>query len=303
MTTLAVTGCSGYVGRRLCELLEEDESVGRVVGIDVREPSFSTRNLEFYATDVRSPDLTEVITGCDAVVHLAVCYDGEDAEITDVIVRGTRNVLDVVASSGAGKLIFVSSAAVYGDHADNDRPLTESSPVRPSPGRAYGRAKARAEEEVEAFAAAHPEVVVTILRPTWILGPSLPPPLVDAAARHVARAAAGAASEWDAVHEDDAAAAIVHVLGHDLPGTFNVAAREVDGSSPEVSGIRLHETGFAPVHSSRDALRAAEPVLHGWVRVGGLRFRLRWIGIAAASIAAVIAGSAARAARVRRTSG
>src|SRR3989442_2804282 len=116
MTTVAATGCSGYIGRKVCALLESDDSVGRVVGIDVREPAFSTRNLEFYRLDVRSADLAAVIDGCDAVVHLAAVNDRDPGVTQDVIVGGMRSVTRAASAVEGRKLVFTSSGAGYGSH-------------------------------------------------------------------------------------------------------------------------------------------------------------------------------------------
>jgi nucleoside-diphosphate-sugar epimerase len=238
MRTVAVTGASGYLGRKVLERLGNEADISRVIGIDVREPSFSTRNLEFYRADVRSTELAEIVQGCDAVVHLAT-NDSTDAEETyDVIVGGTRAVTDAVARAGVVKLVFVSSVAVYGAHPDNDYPLTEHSSVRPSRENAYAVAKAEAEELVEYFAQSHPDVMVTTLRPAWICGPSMPTAraaLVDSPLRV---AIVGYDAPVQAVHEDDAAGAIAFALANDLRGIYNLCADDWVDRPDELLGQR-----------------------------------------------------------------
>jgi UDP-glucose 4-epimerase len=268
MSTVAVTGCSGYVGRRLCGLLESDDAVARVVGVDVRDPAFSTRNLEFYRADVRSPDLAEILEGCDAVVR-------------DVIVDGMRSVTAAARAAGAGKLVFTSTSDVYGGGAA----VTEDAPLRPAGD--YGAASAEAEEIARGFAFEQRDAVVTILRLPPVSGPSLPAsPIV------------GPAHAAQALHESDAARALHHALTSNLPGTFNVTANGVAGG---MSGERFRATGFAPQFSSADALRAGADASRGWVTVGGVRFRPVWVAAAAGSVAALAIGSAARAVRRART--
>src|SRR3954466_13039191 len=125
MTTVAITGVSGYLGRTLVRALEDDPRIPRIVGIDRVEPKFTGQNLEFYSLDVRSPGLAEVLTGCDAVVHLAAVNDDPD-EVMDNNVGGTRALVDAAGRAGLGALVFASTFAVYGAHADNDFPLTET---------------------------------------------------------------------------------------------------------------------------------------------------------------------------------
>ena len=268
MSTVAVTGCSGYIGRKVCELLERDDDVSRVVGVDVRDPAFSTRNLEFYRIDVRSPDLAAVLDGCDAVLHLAA-RSGQDAH--DVIAGGMRSLTTAAGAVGATKLVFTSTALVYGPGAG---PATEDTPVRPAPG--YAAANAAAEEAVRAFAFEARDAVVTILRLPVVSGPSVPAsPLLPV----------GRGSRVQVLHEDDAARAVVHALKYPLPGTFNVP------------GERFTATGFAPEHTPAEALRLGAEAHRGWVTVGGVRFRPSWVAAAVGSVAALAIGSAARAAR------
>jgi UDP-glucose 4-epimerase len=237
MRSIAITGVSGYLGSVLARLLDGDPSISRIVGIDVAEPAFSARNLEFYSMDVRSPDLVDVLRGCDTVVHLAAVHQ-EDADVRDVNVGGTRNVTEAVSRAGVRKLIFASSHSVYGVHADNDFPLTESSPVRPNVENAYARSKAEAEQVVAFFASQHPEAVVTTLRFAWISGPNLPASQARAVDVKVRFVVAGYDVPMQTVHEDDAAAAVALAIDRDIPGVFNVCADEAVEAPDEILGQR-----------------------------------------------------------------
>jgi nucleoside-diphosphate-sugar epimerase len=314
MTTVAVTGCSGYVGRTLCTVLETDETIARVVGIDVRDPSFSTTNLEFYRMDVRDPAIVDVVDGCDTIIHLAAVNTPDVAVTRDTIVEGTRSVCAAAGRARTPMLIFTSTAAVYGPRRAGDPPLTEDAPLRPAR-RGYGAANAEAEELARAFAFEHRHAVVTILRLALVSGPGLPAsPLVPLPGSHV-----------QALHEGDAAGAIRHFLRTAHPGAFNVCAGDVarvdagpadpvrrvaarlfaQVETPVVdaavmSNERLVASGFLPQHSSADAVRAGAEARRGLISVGGYSLRPKWVAAAAGSLAALALSSAARAARARR---
>ena len=132
---VAITGVSGYLGRRLLALLDADPDVERVVGIDIAEPHAGSPKLDFHQVDVRDARLVKVLPGVDVLVHLAFQVDPiRDEERTRAVnVDGTRNVLEAAGATGIRKLVHASSAAVYGAHPDNDFPLTESSPLRANP--------------------------------------------------------------------------------------------------------------------------------------------------------------------------
>jgi len=237
MKSVAITGVSGYLGSALARLLDSDPSVSRLVGIDTVDPPFTGRNLEFYSMDVRSADLADALRGCDALVHLAAVHEDPN-DVADVNVGGTRNVVDAVSRAGVRKLVFASSHSVYGAHADNAYPLTESSPVRPNPENAYARSKAEAEQIVSYFASQHPDAVVTTLRFAWISGPNLPTSNARAIDVKVRFVVADYDVPMQTVHEDDAAAAIAFVLERDLPGTFNVNADDAVSAPEEILGQR-----------------------------------------------------------------
>jgi nucleoside-diphosphate-sugar epimerase len=238
MTTVAVTGASGYLGRLLVQRLGTVPEVSRIVGIDVTEPAASSRNVEFYRMDVRSPQLAQVIAGCDAVVHLAAVSGPDADEVRDVNIGGTRAVADAATRSGVHKILFASSHRVYGAHPDNDFPLTEASPLRPAHDDVYALSKVEAESVVTYHAEAHPETVVTILRFGWVAGPELPTShalAVDSKLRFVIR---GYEPPMQAVHESDAVEAIVHALTHALPSVFNVVASDAVDQPERLLGQR-----------------------------------------------------------------
>jgi nucleoside-diphosphate-sugar epimerase len=238
MTTVAVTGASGYLGRLLVERLAGVPDVTRIVGIDVVEPGVTSRNFEFYRMDVRSPQLAQVIAGCDAIVHLAAIAGPDPDEIRDVNIGGTRAVADAATRAGVHRIVFGSSHRVYGTHPDNDFPLTEASPVRPGHDDVYALSKVEAESVLTYYAEAHPGATVTILRLGWVAGPHLPTShafVVDSKVRFVVR---GYDPPMQAVHEVDAVGAIVYALDHALPSVFNVVADDVVDQPERILGQR-----------------------------------------------------------------
>lgn len=223
MTTVAVTGASGYLGRLLLDRLAAHPAVARVVGIDLVEPRTTTRNLEFYRMDIRSPDLGRVVQGCSVLVHLAFTANEDAAETLDVNVGGTRLVLEAALVSGVRKFVFASSAMVYGAHPDNDFPLTEASVLRPIRELPYSGHNAEAEEIVRAFASTHPDLETTVLRLSPIFGPTLEGTATRFVEARYAFVVRGYDVPAQAVHEDDAARALLVATMTDLQGVYNVS--------------------------------------------------------------------------------
>ena len=63
--------------------------------------------------------------GADVAVHLAFAIFGGREETRRVNLEGSRNVFEAAIEAGVKRLVYASSVAAYGFHADNPQPLTE----------------------------------------------------------------------------------------------------------------------------------------------------------------------------------
>ena len=223
---VAVTGVSGYLGRRLVRLLDDDPTVERIVGLDIAEPDVGSPKLEFHQIDVRDARVVKVLPGVDVVVHLAWQLDPirEQERTRATNVDGTRNVVEAAGATGVRKLVHASSATVYGANPDNDFPLTEASPLRANPEFAQAWHKLQAERMIEAFHEDHPEVVVTVLRPAIVFGPNVQNFISRMLEAPRITTVKGYEPPLQLVHEEDVATAIHLAVSRDLPGAYNVAA-------------------------------------------------------------------------------
>ncbi|TMK54743.1 MAG: NAD-dependent epimerase/dehydratase family protein, partial [Actinobacteria bacterium] len=226
VSVVAVTGVTGYLGRRVLDLLESDDGVQRVIGIDSEEPVAGSPKLEFHLLDVRDARLGKIFVGVDCVVHLAFQHDPirDEERMRSINVEGTANVLEAAAAIGVRKIVYPSSAAVYGAHADNDFPLTESSPLRANEDFAFAAHKLETERLLDTFRTAHPDIVVTVFRSAIVFGPSVEnfvSRLMEAPRITTVR---GYEPPLQLVHEDDVASAIALAVKTDLHGIYNLAA-------------------------------------------------------------------------------
>ncbi|MGI8968128.1 MAG: NAD-dependent epimerase/dehydratase family protein [Chloroflexota bacterium] len=111
MTTIAVTGASGFVARHLIpQLLSEGHEVR---GIARHTPDHTgsagtIAGFQFIPGDVRQPDpVRQTLDGCEQVVHLAASFTPSD-DGAAINVEGTRQVLAVSKAAGVQRFIFVS---------------------------------------------------------------------------------------------------------------------------------------------------------------------------------------------------
>jgi UDP-glucose 4-epimerase len=156
---ILVIGGAGFVGSHLVDQLAR-EPVKEIVVLDnfVRG---TRKNLEEAAKDKRvrivegsitdRDLLAELMEGVDGVFHLAALWLFECVHLPraalEVNVDGTFNVIEIAQAAGVKKLVFSSSASVYGDALFT--PMTEDHPF--SNRTMYGATKIAGEQFLRSF--------------------------------------------------------------------------------------------------------------------------------------------------------
>lgn len=230
-----VTGASGLVGRQVVARLAAAGS--HVVALDLREPPAEGRvpGVAYRTGDIRDPDLAKVFeaNGADTVVHLAaVVTAGPESSREreyEIDVLGTESVARACVAAGVGRLVFTSSGAAYGYHADAPCPLRETDPLRGNPEFAYAHHKRLAEEVLARFREAHPELEQLVLRPGTILGEAVASPISALFERPVVVGVRGADAPFVLVWDEDVADCIVKGVREGRSGVYNLAG---DGALP-----------------------------------------------------------------------
>jgi len=174
---VAVTGPTGEIGISTIEALEAHPDVTQIVGM-ARRP-FDPAERGWTKTVYRQGDILDrdavdaLVADADVVVHLAFIIMGTREESARINLAGTRNVFDATVEGGPRRLVYTSSVAAYGYHADNPVPITEDVPTRGTPEHYYSEQKAACEEAL-AEATAGSDLEVFVLRPCIVAGPKAP---------------------------------------------------------------------------------------------------------------------------------
>lgn len=167
--------------------------------------------------DLCDPAARRALAGVDVLWHLAfqLWRSGGSNRLGPVNVEGTENVL----AGDPGRVVFASSAAVYGAWPDNPLPLTEAHPPRPNRQVTYATEKLLAERRCLDAAP------TAVLRLSAVLGPH-----ADARVRRAAQGyrlavpvVRGARQALQFLDEDDAATALHRAGKSSATGVFNVA--------------------------------------------------------------------------------
>jgi UDP-glucose 4-epimerase len=180
-----VTGATGFVGRRLCQVLAErgwEVLAGvRAAGAVAPAESAGIRFVEIGNLEDNA-NRTPLLAGCRAVVHLAgrvhVMRDSAADPLAQYLAtntEATRKLAEAAAQAGVRRFILVSTIKVSGEGsptsgvaADGGRIWPEDMPMAPEG--PYAVSKARAEEAlVDVCRRTGMEFVV--IRPPLIYGP------------------------------------------------------------------------------------------------------------------------------------
>jgi GlcNAc-P-P-Und epimerase len=163
---ITIVGGSGFIGTRFCAYLFNLEVDFRVVD-KVRSHYFASNT---YVVDIRDlTGLNDAVLKNSIIVNLAAEHRDDVTPLNlydEVNVGGARNICEAAREKNIQKIIFTSSAAVYGfaklgtDESGKINPFND-----------YGRTKWEAEQVYKEWQAEDPKNrTLVIIRPTVVFG-------------------------------------------------------------------------------------------------------------------------------------
>ena len=260
--TILVIGGAGLIGSHVVEeLLKED--VKEVIVYDNfcrgewenLEAALSDPRCRVFdiGGDILQTDILDTAAKeADAVVHLAAlwllqCHEYPRAAF-DVNIRGTFNVLEACAANGVERLVYSSSASVYGDAVEE--PMTESHPY--NNWTFYGATKIAGEHMFKAYHRRY-GLNGAGLRYMNVYGPrqdyrgtyiAVIMKMLDNLDRGIAPVVYGDGSQaYDFIYVGDTARANVCALKSDVPFGFYNVGRGIKTSIKELAQMLLDLTG------------------------------------------------------------
>jgi nucleoside-diphosphate-sugar epimerase len=291
--TVAVTGASGNLGTALLRRLTAPEAeVAGVRGLARRQPPDVApySGVRWHLTDLGDPHsedtLAEFLDGADAVVHLAWALQPgrQPDDLHRVNVEGTRRVVRAAGTAGVDHVVHMSSIGAYAPGAVGQR-VSEDWPTTGIPSSQYSRDKSEAERVVREVAARHPDMTLSVVRPTLVLQPDAGSeigryflgPLLFGAARLLPGAVARLLPlplprlAVAFVHADDVADAVVRMLDRRASGPFNLAAEPLLDADALARALGTRRVPV-PALALRTAVQAAftahlVPTEPGWLDI------------------------------------
>ena len=262
---ILVLGGAGFIGSQLIkELLKYN--IGEVIIYDnftrgkmsnLEDSLTDNRvNIFEYGGDIRDRDiLDQAVAGCDYVFHLAAmwllhCKDFPRTAF-HVNIEGTFNVLEACVKHNIKKLIYSSSASVYGDAVEI--PMTESHPLNNR--NFYGATKIAGEAMCTAYNDRYGLEVIS-LRYMNVYGPNqdqyaaytgVIPIMLNKIDEGVSPVINGDGSQaYDFIYVEDVAAANIKALESDIKFGFYNIGTEVQTSIRELCNtiLELKQSGL-----------------------------------------------------------
>jgi UDP-glucose 4-epimerase len=153
-----VTGGAGFIGSHMVDALVAN---GHDVVVLDNLSSGHRENLvdviariEFIQGDIRDPETClKAAKGCEGIFHEAALVSVPDSinrprDNHDINITGTFNVLEAARANGVKRVVFASSAAIYGDNPE----LPKREDMLPEPKSPYALAKLTGEYYLKVYA-------------------------------------------------------------------------------------------------------------------------------------------------------
>lgn len=260
---VAVTGATGDLGRLLLPRLLADPGVRQVVAIDLAKPPDDPK-IDFHRIDLTRHEADRELFDAlgdepvDALFHLAFMWGprrgGHLAHELEVM--GSMRVLEVAERGLARRLIFPSLTAVYGPSPEHPAMIREDAPLAAAHSR-FVSDKVEMEALVQKFSQRHPHIPALVLRLAPLLGEGVDNPATRFLTRGWVPTLLGFDPLWQALHPQDAAAALHLGLRAQAQGIFNIVS---EGVLPLSAMVRLAGGRSIPLPGplARGTLRAMD---------------------------------------------
>ena len=185
---ILITGGTGLLGSHLLlRLLQDGQKVRAIVSEEgkpekalevwkyyIPDAAAILENAEWFRTDISNKaKLSEAFEGIEKVYHCAalVTFDPrKKAEMINVNITGTRNIVDLSLENNIKKLVHVSSIAAVGNSSHHEE-ISEKDKWPVKSRSVY--AKTKTDGELEVWRGIYEGLNAIIVNPSVILGPGL----------------------------------------------------------------------------------------------------------------------------------
>ncbi|MEN8041025.1 MAG: NAD-dependent epimerase/dehydratase family protein [Actinomycetota bacterium] len=227
MQRILITGAASWTGGNLARRLEARPDT-TVFGVDDRTPRVKF-NSDFRKLSLDRLTLARYVLEVQPhiVFHLQSVHPrseaGKNTEAEERIVGSLALFGAIERLDTIRQVIVKSDTTFYGASPRNPSVLTETTRPQGTPSR-FQRDLTEMERFIGEAAERHPDVQFTVLRFAPIFGPKIRNPITRYLTLPSVPTLLGFDPRLQFIHESDAVDALEFAAGHDIGGTFNIAA-------------------------------------------------------------------------------
>jgi UDP-glucose 4-epimerase len=226
--TVVLTGISGNLGREVAKLLHRHF---RVIGLDPRPVQGLPKDVEHYTHDYRRRRAENVFrrTKPYALVHLGAIHrlrqSYDEAHTFNVV--GTQRLLEFCQRYKVSKVVFVSTADVYGPMPGQSHYTDEDVTLQGDLHYPEMRMAVAMDRMAQSFHWMAPSIETTLLRPVHMIGPRLKNAICTYLRLPVFPVIAGYDPMLQVIHQRDVIRAVQLALGRrKIHGIYNLSGTE-----------------------------------------------------------------------------
>jgi UDP-glucose 4-epimerase len=221
---ILLTGIGGTLGQLVAQRLHRMGTY-QILGVDRRPICRLPKDIEHLQVDLRSRRVRDVFRAGDihALIHLGLMHNPRRSaeELHSWNVVGTTRLLEYCHDFDVPKMVFLSSANVYGPRADNTQFLTDEAPLLAAVDFPAIRDLVEADMQATSFFWRGTNTETVVLRPVHILGA-----VRNAASNYLRLPRIPVLMGFDpmvqVIHEQDVTEAIVLALQPNVHGIINI---------------------------------------------------------------------------------
>jgi len=243
---ILVTGASGFIGSYLVkDLLNQ----GHTLHTFTRKKDFTIEGTETFTGDIKDINsLKPAFKDVDAVIHNAAYANdwGKKKIFFEANVNGTRNIADACIKYGVNRLLYTSTAGIYG-FPNSLTPIKEEDGATPKPLNPYGASKIESEKLLQQYN----DLKITIFRPPMVFGAGGKPSRILLSTIEQGKAAYIGKGEKhiSIVHPADVAQCFQLALNKEIEGVFNTVSfyctiKEIFEASAKKLGVEPPQKHF-----------------------------------------------------------
>ena len=238
-----VTGATGYIGSAICRrLVEASHDVRALVRHTSNRDVVERLGVACFEGDLRDRvSMREGMSGADWVIHAAAELDfkAPRERIAAANVAGSENVASLAWKLGVGRVLHISSIAVFGGSAADGSPSTEESPQALPLPNAYCETKHAGEQCFRTFE--EKGLRLNIVYPSLVYGPPSKKGGINSFLRALllgrlpAVVGADRVSSW--VYLDDLVDGVLRVMEDAEPGAHYLLSGEKASTTQIVEAV------------------------------------------------------------------